>query len=194
MWCSACGLGVEDLVCRRCRLQLRRAPERWLAGEPGLRVRSAFHHEAAARVLVHRVKYEGSRRAAAALADSVASLIPIDALIMPVPRVWARRWQFGVQQTTLIASCLPEHVRSRVVMGLAAPLWAQRHAGTGRSRRRSVKFSARNLPHPASEIVLLDDVVTTGSTLQSAAAALHAKGFRQVSAVTATTSTEVTSL
>lgn len=194
MWCSACGSGGQELVCRTCRAQLRRAPDRVLTGTPTVLVRAAFHHEGAAKVLVHRVKYEGSRKAALVLAQSMVSLIPADTVIVPVPRVWTRRWRYGVQQTDLLVSHLPAAVRSRATNVLLAPLWSSGHAGRSRSARGSVAFSTRTPSRSGGHAVLIDDVVTTGATLRSAAHELFLVGFRQVSAVTATTSTEVTSL
>jgi predicted amidophosphoribosyltransferase len=146
----------------------------------GVLVRAAFDHAGVARDLVHRLKYWGSAAVADVLAVSVAPLLPDGArALIPVPRVFARRWRYGVDPAIELASAVARRTGLRVVRALRPTLWAPRRAGPAAASRGVPRFTVV-APVPAGS-VLVDDVVTTGTTL---AAAADATGVRL--AVTAT--------
>lgn len=207
MWCVACGRSSDELrrscqesLCRACEITLRSAPDRVIADSRyTLLVRSRFHHDGAARRLVHLMKYQGSIKAAELLARRIAPLVDATerSLLVPIPRVWSRRWRYGVDQSGALARRAGHELSLPVIDLLVPPAWSGRHAGQRRDSRQGVAFRVRPA-HDGSprypSIVLIDDVVTTGATLLSALEALDRSGYRQVCAVTATTSIEVTSL
>lgn len=149
-------------------------------------MRAAFAHEGAARVLVHRLKYEGLRGAAGPLAAAMAGRLPHGALhLVPVPRVAARSWRYGIDPALELARSVAALTGLGVVRALRAPLWAPALAGRTTDGRHPPAFRlARPLPEGA---VLVDDVLTTGATLGSA----HlATGGRSAGAVAATGAVE----
>ena len=164
MSCVACGEPGGGVLCRRCSAALHPAPERWLGG---VLVRSAFIHEGAARALVHRLKYQALPFPA--VGRVLAPLLPPAATaLVPIPRVTARRWRYGVDPALEIARSLAAVTRLPVVTALRAPAWVHRRAGrTGEVHGRA-RFR-RGAPAPPGA-VLVDDVVTTGTTLLAAAA------------------------
>lgn len=90
------------------------------------------------------------------------------AALVPIPRAPLRKSRYGVDPAVLLARLIGREAGIPVVLALRAPLWWPANAGTSRARRRSPGFRAlRDVP-PGS--VLVDDVVTTGMTLVSAAA------------------------
>ena len=177
MACLACGSAGSARLCPSCLATLAPAPE---ALVDGLLVRSAFTHDGAARRLVHRLKYEGLIAAADLLAAAMDPILPADAsVLVPVPRVWARRWRYGVDPAWELARALARRRHLRVVGALRPMPWTPRRAGPAAKRRGVPRFSLRAaVPRGA---VLVDDVVTTGVTL---AAARRASGI--IRAVTAT--------
>jgi predicted amidophosphoribosyltransferase len=181
MICLACRSFSAEPVCQPCRSRLRPAPDRWIrAPGGGVVVRAAFAHEGTARLLVHRLKYEGVAVAAALLASAMAPHVRGAALV-PVPRTTWRRQRYGVDPAVELARVLAGLTGVPVLFLLRPALVGPTHAGRSRHRRRPPGFRLVGAAPP--EAVLIDDVVTTGVTLASAAAAL---GLAGVSALTAT--------
>lgn len=181
MVCLACGRFAAR-VCRECVRGLRPAPE----GAFGdLLVRSAFVHDTSARALVRRLKYEGVEGAAVVLAEAMVPLLPANSeALVPVPRSLSRRVQFGMDQSFVLAKAVSKGSGLPVARMLAASPVHLANAGRRKDRRRPPRFRA--LAGPTANVVLVDDVLTTGTTLRAAAGAL---GRGVVGAVTATRAT-----
>jgi predicted amidophosphoribosyltransferase len=148
----------------------------------GILVRSAFRHEGAAQALVHRLKYEAVAGVADRLAEAIVPVLPLDtSILVPVPRVRLRHLGYGVDPGVALATAIGRRAGLAVDDGLAPAMWARRRAGPTGRRRGLQRFRLRR-PVPAGA-VLVDDVVTTGSTLGAAARVTGA-----TRAVTATSS------
>jgi predicted amidophosphoribosyltransferase len=146
------------------------APDRYLAG--GMVVRAAFLHTGPARALVHRLKYEGIRSAAELLATALVERWgPPPGPLVPIPRAALRVWRFGVDPALELARAMAAISGTRVRIDLRAPLWAAQRAGRRGTDRRPPRFATARTPVPG---VLVDDVLTTGTTLRAAATALGA--------------------
>jgi ComF family protein len=146
--------------------------------------------------IVGALKYDGWTAAADGMADWMARLAwPADvveerAAVVPVPLAAARARERGYNQSELLARGLARR--------WGVPVWAgcvervKRTVSQTRltpdERRRNVCGAFRAVPNAFSfrgmHLVLVDDVVTTGATLNECAAALHGAGARIVSYVT----------
>jgi predicted amidophosphoribosyltransferase len=166
MMCNACHGASSALLCLRCRSTLRAAPDRILGG--GIRLVAAFEHEGAARELVHGLKYRGLTGYADLVVGAVADRVP-RVPVVPVPRAWSRQMAFGVDPSHEIAVRLARRLRVPVWDLLKPPLHSRRRAG-GDHSRPATRFG-RVAPAPGS-FILVDDVVTTGATVLSAAKTL----------------------
>ena len=165
MTCSACRQVSREWLCRSCLRSLATVPERVRGG---VHVRSAFGHDGAARLLVHRLKYEAVSGIAERLAEVLEPLLPSDTTaLVPVPRVWLRRWRYGIDPATALVTILSARVGLPVVQALRPRIWVQRRAGPAGGRRGVQSFRVRNAAPVGS--ILVDDVVTTGTTLRVAA-------------------------
>lgn len=144
----------------------------WLSGE--LRVRAAFRHDATARRLVHRLKYQAIAAAALPLAVAMAPAARGGGALVPVPRAPARRWRYGVDPARELAAAVGRITGMPVVAALLPGWWHPARAGPSERERGIPRFRAAG-PVP-ERWVLVDDVVTTGATLRSAARALPGRG------------------
>jgi ComF family protein len=146
------------------------------------------------RRALHALKYAGERRLARPLGEAVAARWTRagagGSLLVPVPVHDARRRERGYDQAELIAAAaahalglpmLPLVARSRAT----APQFRldRRHRATNVADAFAMRPGGAALV-ARREVVLVDDVVTTGATLGAVAAALLAAGAGSVSAVT----------
>ena len=173
MVCLFCGLWANNLsqtgenpssICRPCAHSLRPSGE--LRLRSGVLVRSAFLHEGAIRRAIHAFKYHGVDRSAEALAAPVAALLPpTTAALIPIPRSAIRRVRFGIDPGRVLARHVSRLSGIPVVDALRASV-----LHTSRLSRRADRPVRYRLAGRVPEgSVLVDDVVTTGETLNAAA-------------------------
>ena len=147
------------------------------------------------RELVHALKYDGRRSVAPRLAALVrehcgAVLAGADAVV-PVPLHRRREWTRGFNQADAIASALGLPVwrllrRTRHTdpqSTLAAPE-RRRNVHGAFALRRHARSRWRQTALSGACLVLVDDVSTTGATLDACADVLKAAGAKEVRAVT----------
>ncbi len=153
-------------LCQSCSAGLRAAPPSTLPS--GLTVFAPFTHEASARRLVHRLKYEGLTSAGEVLATAMARLVPSGAsALVPVPRAIVRKVRYGMDPAVTLARLVGARTGVPVVAALRPQLWWPAHAGSNRAARRPPRF--RSVASVPQDSVLIDDVLTTGATLDAAA-------------------------
>jgi ComF family protein len=192
--CNLCRLRWRPIahpVCDRCGQPTFRGLEcRLCAGWPeGLtRVRSAVWLEGSARDAVHQLKYEGWSRAAEAMAEAMRGLEPLTAQVslIPIPLGGRRQRQRGYNQSERIAAALCSRIGVPLRLDLLQRVRETRTqtALTPEARHANVAGAFGAQPVKGRELVLVDDVFTTGATLVAAAAALSAAGAKRVEAVT----------
>jgi predicted amidophosphoribosyltransferase len=123
---------------------------------------------------------------AAPLAAGASGLIEGGTLV-PVPADPRRRRRRGLDHAALLAGALARRTGAPVSACLRRRS-APRQLGSGRSRR--LQSAARAAPTlagiPPAHAVLVDDVHTTGATLDACARALRDGGARTVIALSAT--------
>jgi predicted amidophosphoribosyltransferase len=132
-------------------------------------VRSAYLHAGPARSLVHHLKYRGVVAAARLLAEGMVELIPEGVVLVPVPRVTWRRLRYGVDPARELVTQLGQLSGRPVRSLLSPPVWGRARAGGVHGFAPRFHLRAPVPPLPA---LLVDDVVTTGTTLAVAASLL----------------------
>ena len=191
-FCVRCGDELQawraiDPECARCR---RHPPRFTLA-------RSAGRYDGALREIVHAFKYERRRLLAEPLAEMMRTagadvLAGADAVV-PVPLHPFRSFQRGFNQADDLARHLGLPVwralrRRRHGPPQAGLPAARRHANLKAAFDLSLGWAARQRfrsPLRNRVVVVIDDVMTTGATLDACSRVLMAAGVRSVRALTA---------
>ncbi len=183
--CSACGAPEVGPVCPACEGLLLPLPlvhppegieEAWAlapyAGPVGARIAHG--------------KAEGDREALLAagriLAERCHDLVAGDwfAAVVPAPSPWTRRVRRGFSPAHLLASEVARRAR--------LPLWSVLGVAPGRrqsaldpdQRRSNLARRLSCRPLPPVRLLLIDDVVTSGTTLERCAAVLRSRGATSV--------------
>ena len=186
--CDRCGdplpswrqISLPLALCARCRRVSR----------PIDRSRAIGAYDGALRSIVHAFKYEGRRSLArplgALMKSRGAGVLSGAAAVVPVPLHPARRRERGFNQ----AEDLARQLGLPVVNGLRRVRRTSAQADLPAAKRHgNVKgaFAARRNSRllAGKIVVLIDDVSTTGATLDACARVLKDGGAREVRALTA---------
>jgi predicted amidophosphoribosyltransferase len=190
--CRACRAGLVWLPadrCRRCGLPSpcgSRCPARAAAFSQAW---APVAYDGTARTLVHALKLRGMVAAADLMAAQIAAVAPpamlADGVLVPVPGHPRRRRRRGFDQAERIAAALGRRAALPVAGCLSRAGAAPPQAGAGRGQRlRRVGGMIAVTGVAPGRAVLVDDVHTTGATLDACARALRAAGSTSVVAVT----------
>ena len=185
--CPLCGdaIAAQRGLCTRCWMTLE-VPE--TGSEDG--VTAATLYNDTARQLVLNFKHGRKISLAAMMARQIAARLPDLAgewLAVPVPLHRTRLWQRGYNQSALIAREL-SRMRDLTLMvdALERPRRTPSLGGLGRSERARVLQGAiianraRRDSLRGSQVLLVDDVLTSGATSRACKEALHEAGVRRV--------------
>lgn len=185
-----------EFFCARCRTPFQNAfplNAEGLCGicRHGLRGFDAAYcfgaYEGKLRELIHLYKYGGVQTLARPLGDFMATALPRDErfdAIAPIPLHWRRQWQRGFNQSELLARTLSQRTAIPVIKALRRSRSTATQAGLSNTARRlnvSTAFRCRRPEAIAGKrVLLIDDVMTTGSTASACAAALKQAGAARV--------------
>ena len=150
---------------------------------------AATEHAGPARALVVALKFRGAVGLADAMGAEMARRAPrsllAGAVLVPVPADPWRRRRRGLDHALLLATAVARQRSVPVALGLRRTGPAPRQAGQSR-RVRTVKgrIDVEAVIDPPPICVLVDDVYTTGATLDACARALIEAGATSVRAMT----------
>lgn len=197
-WCVSCQantLSVSPPVCERCgqRLANGRLCQECLVSPPAyLALRSWAVFEGPLRQALHRLKYAGDMALGEILARPLIKLFmetnwPVN-LVTPVPMGIVRRAERGYNQAALLAwplalSCNLAY-RPKALSKIRE---TRSQVGLNRDERRNNVLGAfRADPDLVLHrtVLIVDDVTTSGATMQTCAGALLAAGAEQVYGLT----------
>jgi competence protein ComFC len=184
--CKLCGAPFPELwrveICPDCRLRRPRLT----------RIRSLFLYETAVMQMIRQVKFSRQARPLHYFAERLTIQILQEfprniAALVPIPLHKTREWERTFNQSALLARYVSELSGIPVIDLLRRIKKTPAQTSlSGQARRRNLhgafEFqSAKAIPR---SVILIDDVITTGATLESCAAVLRKEGVRRVYAAT----------
>jgi len=150
----------------------------------------ASYYDGIAKDLVWKLKFGGGQTAARQMSINMKNILNFSnclpgTIIVPVPTATSRIRSRGYDQAELLARELSRLTGLRQVACLAR-LGQAHQVGANREQRQAqlaeVYFVKKASTVFGSQILLVDDVLTTGSTLEAASRVLKQAGARQIDA------------
>lgn len=179
--CPGCG-GEMDGVMEFCSNCLKMDVIPWCRGY------ALFRYEGLARRLIQQFKYRDTPELAGAMGGMMAEKIAggdmdIDAVV-PIPLHWSRLFSRGFNQSELIASIVASSLGVPMMKILRRSRRTGHQAALGREERKKNIIGAFSVKRGAlpvkKSILLVDDVMTTGSTLAMASSTLGEAGADKI--------------
>jgi ComF family protein len=177
---------LAALLCPRCRRRPRTIARAAAVGP----------FEGILRDVVHALKYGGRRSVGpplgALMRTAGRDVLANADLVVPVPLHRRREWSRGFNQASLLAHVLGPPVANLLVRVRATPPQAdlpaaRRHGNVRGAFALNLRETACRVPGGLAgiTIVLVDDVATTGATLEACARVLVGAGATEIRALTA---------
>ena len=200
--CQGCGkISDGRCLCPACREELRHSGMLYAWERKDLEGVAAWSlrgHSGLPRRLILRLKYQANACIAAELAEILLPLpaeltIPPETIVTWVPMPKRRRMERCVDHGQLLAEATARQLRL-----LCRPLLARQdrdaHTQEGLSRERRIRNLKRAympLQRISFPVLLVDDVLTTGTTARRCIAALREAGAKDITVLTYTHATNL---
>lgn len=193
--CARCGWpfpgpaaadGAASPLCQRCR----ETEDRFSLARAALWYREDGVARAAILLCKHGPHPPLLRHLARLLAVEAARRLPLAGIqaVVPVPLHWRRQWRRGFNQARVLAEAVGRaHGLPVLTRTLARVRATPAQSGDKEARRRNVRgaFAVRRSRGLAgTRLLLVDDVFTTGATVNACAAALREAGAADVAVLT----------
>lgn len=194
--------GLFPVTCQLCR-----QPGQWCCDQhrpfqPAPANRVQYHHldaiwaatayqDPGISKLIESFKFRHCQALAPTLADLMIEALPESAwqneVLIPIPLHWRRQWWRGFNQS----QCLAQSIQKQKHNLQLQSRWLKRQKSTQQQARLSKAERQHNVqsafvatPQVAGKaIILIDDVVASGSTLDEAARVLKSAGAKRITAV-----------
>ena len=187
---------IEPPVCRHCGLpsrELQICSACWQQKSHG--IRTPYYFEGTLRAMVHRLKYRRARHLAEPLGLLMVDFLKtrpfpdVDAVV-PVPLYPTRLKERGYNQSVLLAQVISTHIGIPVAEDCLERVrdTPAQMSLPARERAANVRgaFRPLNRQLAGGAVLLIDDVCTTGATLEACAAALKRSRTKEVWALALT--------
>lgn len=176
--CFSCQkISSNNKTCKNCR-QKSKLGHVW--------IRTEYKDEA--KELIHLLKFERAKASQEIIAAAMVEILPkrTSTIIVPIPTASSRKRQRGYDQSVLIAKRIST-ITSLPLERFISRIGQSRQVGSLKTERLLQLRDAFLVNKPeqikGAHIILIDDVMTTGATLEAAATVLRNAGAKQVDAL-----------
>ena len=204
--CLGCGAEDNQLLCNGCRYALPNLPSRCYkchaitrdyalcqkcSRRSSLRhVQAVTSYEGLAKELLHRAKYEraqsGLQEISGQMYEAYKLYAQPETVLVPLPTATSRVRQRGYDHAVILACDLSSLLGNPMSQLLRRTTQAHQ-VGASRAARLKHMEGAFRVTQPArlsgAHVLLIDDVTTTGATLEAAAKVCKQHGARRVDAL-----------
>lgn len=143
------------------------------------------------RKLIHLFKYGKVESLAGPLSRLLVRAIPLNEcfdVVLAMPLHWRKQWERGFNQAELLAKPVARRYGLKLATNLRRRRYTKAQAALTETQRRENLKDSFYVKKPeqitGKRILLIDDVLTTGATLRTAAAVLKLVGAGHITAVT----------
>ncbi|MDQ5886180.1 MAG: competence protein ComFC [Patescibacteria group bacterium] len=192
--CADCMSELGSLTPDRCFRCNRQSPSSKTC--PACRRVSTLNHvwirseyKGVPKELVQKLKFERAIAVADVIAEAMTKVLPTDiveCVLVPIPTATTRKRQRGYDQSVMIARRISRLANLPMQQHLVRT-GQTRQVGSKKVDRISQLAGAYRVVHgeklSGKQVILVDDVLTTGATLESAARILREAGVKQVNAL-----------
>ena len=186
--CNTLGLSI----CSSCRQEWH--PHYYLTHVSGMNIHSAIVYSSTASKIILSAKENGLRAADELISNAIIHVLKRadfshrSIRLIPIPSSLSARRRRGRSFIVDIAKEVSLATGYPSVDALELVRKVQDQTGL-HARARAINmngaFAIKSGAYPRGDLILIDDVVTTGATLSEAARALSARGFHVLGSVTA---------
>lgn len=182
--CPSCNkISPKGKFCSRCR------PKNTLSGIAS----ACYFRDGAIKEVVHSYKYEGVHSLSNDLAPFLVDLVTREKIFFDmvtfVPITKKRNSWRGYNQAEILAQAVADHFEKPIIPALKKIKETKAQVGLPKKKREqnlknALKLAVKISQIEGKRILLVDDVVTTGTTLNECARVLKTSGAREIWAIT----------
>jgi len=199
--CILCGY-LDEFLCKNCELELKFLPHIRRIDDLIIYSPLLYNKHGPIEQLIESFKYKHQWRLARYLSPKMTAALKLfhlspNALIVPVPLHPRRERERGYNQSYILGKAVAEELGLKLCPLLKRVKATEQQARiknkVDRKKNLDGAFEAIGRPPENSQLILIDDIVTSGSTLLECKKSLEAVGARSIIALTLANRDEKTS-